>query len=113
MTSIGVVGSREFTDYEMLKSVLDEFEFKELITGGAIGTDTLAMRYADEKHIPKKVFYPDWKTYGKSAGPIRNRLIVENSDYLIYFWNGTSPGTKITMDIAKELNKPYKIIFVE
>ena len=40
----------------------------------------------------------------------RNKLIVEECDCVLAFWDGQSHGTKFTLDYAKEKNKPIKII---
>jgi hypothetical protein len=42
----------------------------ELVSGGAPGVDTDAERWADQHEIPIKKFKPDWKQYGRGAGPI-------------------------------------------
>jgi len=41
---------------------------------------------------------------------VRNKLIVEECDCLIAFWDGTSRGTKYTIDYAHQLGKPIKIV---
>jgi predicted Rossmann fold nucleotide-binding protein DprA/Smf involved in DNA uptake len=103
---IGVVGSRSFNDYHFMKKMLDNFIVKEsIISGGAIGADKLAKRYAIDHSIPIKEFLPDWTRHGKAAGPIRNKIIVDNSDAIIAFWDGKSKGTKSTISIAKEQGK--------
>lgn len=48
--------------------------------------------------------------YGKGAPLERNKLIVDECDCVLAFWDGTSRGTKFTLDYAKEKNKPIKII---
>jgi predicted Rossmann fold nucleotide-binding protein DprA/Smf involved in DNA uptake len=109
--SLAVIGSRTFNDYNLLKETLEGYEgLEEIISGGATGADTLAERYAKEKGIPLRVFLPDWNKYGKAAGPIRNKLIVEASDHVVAFWDGISRGTKSSIDIANQLGKPIDIV---
>jgi hypothetical protein len=108
---LAVIGSRTFNNYIQLKCELDLFKnITMIISGGAQGADTLAERYAKEHDIELRVYYPDWKTYGRKAGPLRNIDIVSAADYVVAFWDGVSPGTKSSIDIAKKLNKPYRII---
>jgi hypothetical protein len=53
---------------------------------------------------------PDWAKHGRAAGPIRNKLIISDADYVIAFWDGKSTGTLSSINIAKGLNKPLTII---
>jgi len=107
---VGVVGTRTFNDYYRLEEELKKHNITELISGGCIGADKLAERYARSHKIPLKLFLPDWCKYGKSAGPIRNRQIVLNSNLIIAFWDGISKGTLSTIQLAKNLNTPLIII---
>ena len=107
---IGIVGSRSFDDYELLKSVLDEYPPFTVVSGGAEGTDTLVERYADEKGYGKLIFPALWKKYGKKAGPIRNKQIVNESDQIIAFWDGTSKGAQNIIGYAQRKGVPARII---
>lgn len=110
--SLAIVGSRGFDDYELLKSALSPYIKKTsfMVSGNADGADKLGEKWADENNIEKLIFKPDWKKHGKSAGVIRNKTIVENSDLIIAFWDGKSKGTKHTIDISQKLNKDILII---
>jgi len=110
---IAVVGSRNFHDYDLLKKTLAEYETTSIVSGGANGADSLGERYADEHNIPTMIFKPDWKRFGRGAGRIRNNTIVENADLVIAFWDGLSKGTQMSIEIAKKLNKPLRIVMVE
>ena len=83
-----------------------------IVSGGARGIDTLAERYADKNGIPKQIFLPDYERYGKIAPLVRNRLIVDNSDSIIAFWDGVSRGTKFTIDYAKARGKEVIIYLI-
>lgn len=113
---IVVAGSRTFNNYSLIKKKLDFFLQKleniTIVSGGARGVDKLAERYAKENNYPLEVFKADWKKYGKSAGYKRNVEMAEVSDCLVAFWNGTSPGTKHMIDIAKEKNLNIRIVNV-
>jgi hypothetical protein len=73
----------------------------------------LGERYAKEQNIPIMIFKPDWKRFGRGAGPARNKTIVENADCVIAFWDGVSKGTQSTINIAKKLNKKLRIVIIE
>ena len=114
-----VAGTRSFNDYEMLHDavfatlVANAYWGKfrpEIVSGGAPGADTLAIRYATEASIPFKVFPADWNKYGKSAGPIRNKQMAEYADAAIVFWNGKSRGTQNMIQQMRELGKPVEVV---
>lgn len=114
---LAVVGSRGFNDYELLKSKLDVIHKTEVIncivSGGAYGADTLAEKWAKENNVQTLIFLPDWNKYGKSAGFIRNELIVQNCDTVMAFWDGKSRGTKLTIELAKKYVLPIIIVNYE
>lgn len=108
---LGIIGSRSFSDYELLCKEVSKFEDIELIiSGGASGADLLGERYAREHKIPTKIFYPDWKKFGQRAGFLRNSDIVRNSEHTIAFWDQASAGTRDSINKAKELGIPITII---
>lgn len=109
---LAVVGSRTFHDYNRLREVLFKYTPSEIVSGGAVGTDSLAERYAKEQNIALTIFRPDWNTHGKKAGFLRNKIIVEHSDRVIAFWDGKSKGTKSTIDYAKQLKKECVICLI-
>lgn len=107
MYRLAVVGSREFYDREFVFSVLQnkKSSISLIVSGGASGPDTFAAQWARENGIPMQIFKPDWHQYGKSAGPIRNKIIIQNCDKLIAFWDGKSRGTLNSIDLARAVNK--------
>ena len=109
---VAIIGSRNFNDYELVVETLLEYEniITLIVSGGAKGADMLGERWAKEKNKELLVFYPDWVKYGKSAGFIRNKDIIENSDIVFAFWDGVSKGTKHSIDLSVKLNKELKII---
>ena len=113
--NIAIVGSRSFVDYAMLTSVMDEYRLrpegiKTIISGGALGADKMAERYAKLHSIPVTIHLPEWNTYGKSAGAVRNQLIVNDSDMVVAFWDGQSKGTSITIEMAKRSRKQLRVV---
>lgn len=111
--ALAVIGSRTFQDYSYLKKTLQEYEGIQLIvSGGARGADFLAEKYAREFNVPIRIYVPDWQKYGKAAGPIRNRLIIDAADHVVAFWDGVSKGTKSSIDMAKEKGIPCDIYLI-
>jgi hypothetical protein len=107
---VGVIGSRNFNDYELVKETLTKLDITLLISGGAKGADSLGERYASENNITTLIFKPDWVKHGKGAGMIRNTDIVKNSDIVVAFWNGESKGTLDSIRKSEKLNKGLMII---
>jgi hypothetical protein len=112
---LAIIGSRNFSDYESLKTVIQGIESLNkidlIISGGAKGADTLAERYAKENSIPIQIFYPEWDKYGKPAGVIRNTRIVNESDMILAIWDGKSIGTKDTIIKARKQGKPVQLYY--
>jgi hypothetical protein len=108
-----VAGGRDFTNFELLFAALNELSkevnITEIVSGTAKGADSLGECWANLSKIPVKQFTPDWKTYGKSAGPIRNKSMAEHGDILILFWDGKSRGSKSMLNEMTKLGKPVKL----
>ena len=107
---VAVVGSREFCNYSLLCSVLSGYAIDVIISGGARGADSLAAKYATENEIQLVEYLADWKKHGKSAGFIRNTLIVENADIVIAFWDMKSNGTRDSINKARSMGKEVVVI---
>ena len=105
-----VTGSRCFNDFGFLKQELDklfneneEFVGKEIkiISGVALGTDALAIDYADKHKLTKTLFPANWKRYPRIAGFLRNEDMLSVATHLVAFWDGKSSGTRHMIEIAK------------
>lgn len=104
---LAIIGSRSFSDYKLLKDhVINNFpDVRIIISGGAKGADQLGEKLAKELCLSTEIYFPEWKKYGRSAAPIRNEIIVKNSDAIIAFWDGASPGTKNSIKICRRIKK--------
>lgn len=81
-----------------------------IITGGARGPDSVAMEWATKNNIECMVFYPDWDKHGRAAGPVRNKEMAQIADEGLAFWDGSSPGTKNTIEEMKKLKKIIRVV---
>jgi hypothetical protein len=102
-----ICGSRVIRNYELLKQAILEsgFEITEVISGGAIGADSLGERWAEENNIKLTRMPANWGTYGKHAGFIRNREMVRYAapdGSVIALWDGESRGTEHTIGLARD-----------
>lgn len=79
-----------------------------LIHGGAKGSDWLSGVWASmqQDRVTARVYPADWKTNGKAAGPIRNKLMLtsESPHVIIAFKGGN--GTAHMMKIGREAGIP-------
>lgn len=116
MKTIGISGSRGFADFEYFEARVHWYVSKikediQFVSGGAhSGADYLIKRYCKEYNYNLVEHLPDYNTHGKKAPIIRNSLIVQDSDFMIFFWDGFSRGTKDTIEKCKKKGIPYRIV---
>lgn len=105
-----VCGGRDYADYPTLDQVLNVATSSHrgnvvIVEGGARGADTLAHRWALSNGVQVETHSADWKTYGKSAGPIRNRaMLAAGADLVVAFPGGR--GTADMVAIAEKEGVP-------
>lgn len=127
MVKVIIAGGRYVTNYDLVKYKCNFYlgniqDSIEIVSGrcdtGIItftthdgidvcGADGLGEKYADEREYNIKVFLANWKLYGRSAGPRRNKDMAEYcglNNYLILFWDGKSNGSANMLKQAK-INK--------
>lgn len=115
---VAVIGSRSCPEGapglalldKAMKPILAANPDVVVVSGGARGADRVAEQWAKHWNAPILVMKAHWDIYGKQAGFIRNRKIVEAADEVVAIWDGKSRGTAHTLKLAKELNKPITII---
>lgn len=112
-----IAGSRDFTDYALLKEYADHIlqnvaqrESIEIVSGGAKGADELGELYAQERGYKLTRFPAEWSKYGRAAGPKRNEQMGDYADALIAFWDGKSKGTKHMIEYASRKKLKVRIM---
>lgn len=114
---VAIVGSRQFSDYEVIEPwilfAIHPWDILEVVSGGAPGVDYIAEVFARKHNLLLKVFPAEWNLHGKKAGLIRNRLIVENSDIVLAFPDSESVGTLHTINLAREMGKQLFVFQIE
>ena len=111
-----ICGGRHFNDYELLKSTVSSYisahgfepQNIEIISGHCPGADMLGEQFAQEHNIKVKLFPAQWKQFGKAAGLIRNKQMVDYLNSLehkavIAFISPNSQGTRYTITLAKRM----------
>lgn len=115
-----VCGGRNFQDKEYCFEKLDELIGQnkdiEIVSGHAKGVDSFGEEYALINSLKVSVFKPDWKKYGRAAGPIRNKEMykyaLEDNPMVIAFWDGSSKGTKSMIDIASKDGADVRVVAI-
>ncbi len=112
---LAIVGSRNICNnivYKIIEQVINKAtaNIDEIVTGGAIGVDTIAEEYANNNNIKTTIFKPMFKKFGMQSYFIRNRLIIDNADFVLAIWDMQSRGTKYTINYAKSTKKKILII---
>lgn len=102
-----VAGSRDFEDYSVVKEAIRLFLRDnpidgpvQIVSGGAQGVDRLGERYARDERLNLRVIPAQWKLYGRSAGPLRNKAMADYADGLVAVWDGVSKGTDNMINTA-------------
>lgn len=87
-------------------------EDTQIIHGNACGVDRFAGACAEAFGMPQPISVkPEWEKYGRAGGPIRNRAMLDmQPDLVLAFWDGTSRGTKDTIDEATRRGIPVEIL---
>jgi len=105
MTRVIICGGRKFRDWEFLKQTLDalheEHQFTLIMHGAAPGADTLAGTWAATHSLKVKSYPALWATYGRSAGMIRNKVMIDQSPDLVVAFPG-GRGTEGMVALARQ-----------
>lgn len=115
--AIAVVGSRNIKKApgvgKVVMEIIPRDYFKApkpgvIVSGGAKGADQIAEAIADHFDLPKWIFPAKWDQLGKTAGFVRNTIIVEKADVVVAIGDSRYPtrGTTDTIEKAFALDKP-------
>lgn len=116
MKVIFVCGSRDFSDkdllFKTLDGIVDGTDKVLLIHGNAAGADSAGREWALTHKFRHQPFQADWGMYGKAAGPIRNKEMLdelvlkkEEGNEVICFAFKSSPVSKGTDHMISLLKK--------
>lgn len=98
-----VCGGRDYADDKKFSLQMDalneQYCFTCVIQGGAPGADYFAICWGQENKLPIETYRADWHTYGKAAGPIRNKHMLREGkpDIVVAF-----PGGRGTSNMIKQ-----------
>ncbi len=111
-----ICGQRNFKNEAFLFQVMDYIvrcdglQVDLVIEGGAPGADRIGRAWAISRGYDFLTFEADWDKYGDSAGPIRNREMLNDGkpDMVVAFYTNPdkSKGTKDMVKIARKAGIP-------
>lgn len=96
------MGSRRFPDLARVEDwVRDLAPGTTLITGSASGVDAAVTRAARELDVPLRRLAASFEEASdpKRAAE-RNQKLIDEADALVAFWDGSSQGTRMTVERA-------------
>ena len=114
-----VAGSRNFTDKTLMGLEMSRWVNQEdvtIVTGGALGADSIAGEWAKALGYKSEVHAAEWKKHHKAAGIIRNRAMVDSGvDRVLIFYGplGETAGSKYTEEYARGKGVPVEVFFQE
>ena len=117
-TRVIVCGCRDFDDkvfcFSQRDSILSGYSDPEIVSGHADGADQYGEEYANAQGLKLSIFPAEWSRFGRAAGPIRNRKMLEyaleETPLIIAFWNGKSRGTKNMIMQAQKAGAEVRIV---
>lgn len=107
-----VCGSRDWTDREAIAGRLFDLPpGSTIVHGNAKGADRIAGQEGQKLGHLIEMHPANWEAHGKSAGPIRNRIMAElGADLCLAFWDGHSRGTAHMVDCAEKRGIPLELV---
>lgn len=107
-----ITGSRTWTDFETITTALAELgENHVLISGNCPqGADLMCEKAAEKLGWALELYPADWDKFGKSAGFIRNEIMVNKSpDICLAFIHNKSKGATGTVNLSKKAEIPTMV----
>lgn len=103
-------GGRDYVNWRHIFYVMELYQElsprMKIIHGAAKGADERVALWARWRKLPVQVFPANWQRYGRSAGFVRNKQMLEEGkpDLVIAFPGGR--GTQMMLDLAVEAGVP-------
>lgn len=101
-----VCGDRHYSRASFIRARLNRIpRLAVIIHGGAKGADTLAGEIAKELGFTVVPIYAEWDKYGRIAGPIRNRKMLDLKPELVIAFHDDIENSKGTKDCVQEAKR--------
>lgn len=108
---VAIVGSRHFGDPARVADYVNSLPARaSIITGSASGVDAAATKAARAKGIAVQVMPASFEELSDtSKAAARNQRLIDACDVLVAFWDGSSKGTRATVDRALDSGKEVQV----
>ena len=108
---IAIVGSRHFPELGRVEEHVRNLpEGTTLVTGSASGVDAAATRAARARNLPLVRLAASFQEGSEPRlAAQRNQRLVDEADVLIAFWDGSSTGTRQTVNRALDAGKEVHV----
>lgn len=112
---VGIVGSRGFSDLSAVATYVRGLPpGTTVVSGGALGVDSVAEKEAERCGLETEIYRVDAEgvsSRGEFArrAHARNQLIIDASDHVVAFWDGTSKGTLDSIKKARAAGKQVEV----
>jgi len=108
---VAIVGSRHFSEPDRVGDYVNALPHgASIVTGSASGVDAAATKAARAKGVSVQVIpasFDELADPKKSAA--RNQRLIDACDVLVAFWDGTSKGTRNTVERALDSRKEVHV----
>jgi predicted Rossmann fold nucleotide-binding protein DprA/Smf involved in DNA uptake len=108
---VGIVGSRHFPELERVAEYVGSLPgTASLVTGSASGVDAEATRAARERGLPVRVLGASFEEAADAGSAMeRNQRLVGACEVLVAFWDGSSRGTRGTVERALDSGREVHV----
>jgi NAD(P)-dependent dehydrogenase (short-subunit alcohol dehydrogenase family) len=109
---VAIVGSRHFPQLERVAEYVRSLPgTASLVTGSASGVDATATRAARERGLPVRVLGASFEEAADAETAVeRNQRLVAACDVLVAFWDGSSQGTRRTVERALDGRREVHVL---
>lgn len=108
---VAIVGSRHFAEPERVVEYVNGLPPRaSVVTGSASGVDAAAVKAARARGLAVQVLPASFEEVNDPArSDVRNQKLVDACDVLVAFWDGSSKGTRATVERAMDSGKEVHV----
>lgn len=107
-----ICGSRNIVDLNISRYIRPS-SVGAVISGGAIGVDSIARDWAKQNDIEYIEYNPNYKTFGRKAPLVRDEQMVNACDIVFAFWDLKSKGTEYTLKYAQSIGRKCIVHWID